>query len=54
MVHMAFAYGDLDYLNKHGERLGFLAVTAPLLLAVKNTVSRLLVLVVAMGYGVVK
>lgn len=54
MVHMAFAFGNLDYINNHGHPLLFLTVMGELLLALKNTLARLLVLVVSMGFGVVK
>lgn len=51
---MSFAYGDLAYINSNGTRSGFLMIMSELLLAGKNTVARLLVLIVSMGYGVVK
>eukprot|EP00036_Acanthoecidae_sp_10tr_P018349 CAMPEP_0206312618 /NCGR_PEP_ID=MMETSP0106_2-20121207/14086_1 /ASSEMBLY_ACC=CAM_ASM_000206 /TAXON_ID=81532 /ORGANISM="Acanthoeca-like sp., Strain 10tr" /LENGTH=527 /DNA_ID=CAMNT_0053743931 /DNA_START=20 /DNA_END=1603 /DNA_ORIENTATION=- len=54
MIEFAFAYGDLDYLNAHGHRSHFLFVTAQVLHALKSTTARVLVLVVSMGYGVVK
>lgn len=54
MVEMAISFGDLEYLNNHGERSQFLLVLAKLLFAGKNTFARLLVLVVCMGYGTVK
>lgn len=54
MMHMAFAFGNLDYLNERGVTLGFLTVVAELLLALKDTLARLLILVVSMGFGVVK
>eukprot|EP00041_Stephanoeca_diplocostata_P016232 m.319164 g.319164 ORF g.319164 m.319164 type:complete len:572 (-) comp20298_c0_seq2:277-1992(-) len=54
MIEFAFAYGNLDYMNKHGSRSAFLFYTTQILHALKSTVARILVLVVAMGYGVVK
>ena len=47
-------FGDLDYLNTRGTRSHFLFVTAQVLHALKSTAARVLVLVVSMGYGVVK
>ena len=54
MLHMALSFGDLDYINNFGRRMGFLMVTAQVLLSLKNTVARLLILVVSMGFGVLK
>ncbi len=51
---MAFAYGDLEYVNRNGTRSTALMSLSELLLASKNTVSLLLILVVSMGFGVVK
>lgn len=54
MLEMAISYGDLDYLNRHGFRSRGLMIFSKLLFAAKNTLARLLVLVVSMGYGIVK
>eukprot|EP00051_Salpingoeca_urceolata_P005785 m.77283 g.77283 ORF g.77283 m.77283 type:complete len:623 (-) comp14540_c0_seq4:239-2107(-) len=54
MLEMSVSFGDLDYINREGTRSQFLMVFSKLLLAGKNTLARLLVLVVSMGYGVVK
>eukprot|EP00045_Choanoeca_perplexa_P007623 m.69989 g.69989 ORF g.69989 m.69989 type:complete len:575 (+) comp14147_c0_seq1:110-1834(+) len=54
MLEMSVSYGDLDHLNKHGYRSKGLMIFAKLLFAGKNTLARLLVLVVSMGYGIVK
>eukprot|EP00052_Salpingoeca_macrocollata_P006193 m.52116 g.52116 ORF g.52116 m.52116 type:complete len:511 (+) comp15300_c0_seq1:141-1673(+) len=54
LVEMAFLYGDLEYLNVNGRRSHFLMILSCLLTATKNTLARLLVLVVSMGFGVVK
>lgn len=54
MMEMAISYGDLEYLNTYGTRSTFWMVFANLLFASKNTLARLLVLIVSMGFGVVK
>ena len=57
VVEMTVCWADLDQWNdsgNHGVRSNGLMVFAKLLTATKNTLSRLLVLVVAMGFGVVK
>ncbi len=54
MLEMAVSFGDLEYLNKNGQRSQFLLVLAKILFSGKNTLARLLVLIVCMGYGVVK
>lgn len=54
MSHMSFAFGDAEYYNNNGVRLKFLMVVAQLLLVAKNTLARLLILVVSMGFGVLK
>lgn len=54
MLEMAVSYGDLEYFNKHGERNRGLLVFAKLLYAGKNTLARIMILVVSMGYGIVK
>lgn len=54
MIEMAFAYGNLDWLNSHGTTSTFLFVVTQLLHAAKQTTARIMVLVVSMGYGVVK
>ena len=54
MVEMAFAYGNLDWINSHGSTSTFLFVVTQLLHAAKSTTARIMVLVVSMGYGVVK
>ena len=51
---MSFAFGDAEYYNNNGVRLKFLMVVAQLLLVAKNTLARLLILVVSMGFGVLK
>eukprot|EP00730_Choanoeca_flexa_P000075 TRINITY_DN10033_c0_g1_i7.p1 TRINITY_DN10033_c0_g1~~TRINITY_DN10033_c0_g1_i7.p1 ORF type:complete len:572 (+),score=140.81 TRINITY_DN10033_c0_g1_i7:111-1826(+) len=54
MIEMAVSYGDLDYVNTHGYRSYPLMIMAQVLYAAKHTLARLLVLVVSMGYGIVK
>lgn len=54
MFEMAVSYGDLEHWNTSGTRSNFLMYFANLLTAGKNTMARLLVLVVSMGYGIVK
>jgi len=54
MLEFAFAFGDYDYWNRFGSRGTGLFGIASLFHAAKDTVARVLVLVVSMGYGVVK
>lgn len=54
MMEMALTYGKYDYFNRHGVNSGFLEFGVAVLYAARGTVARLLVLVVSMGYGVVK
>lgn len=54
MFEMAVTYAKFDYFNDHGFNSSGLLFFSAILYAAKGTVSRLLVLVVSMGYGVVK
>lgn len=53
-LEMAVSYADLYSLNQHGERSQSLMVASKIIYSSKNTLARLLVLIVAMGYGVVR
>ncbi|GMH10046.1 hypothetical protein Nepgr_011887 [Nepenthes gracilis] len=54
MLEMAFWYFDYSNLNSTGKRPMGVTTWAVTLTAVKSTLSRLLLLVVSMGYGVVR
>ena len=54
MIEMSLRYFDFATFNKYGTRGTGLMLTAATFQTVKKTVSRLLVLVVSMGYGVVR
>jgi len=53
-LEMAVSYADLYSLNNHGLRSQSLMIASKIIYSSKNTLARLLVLVVAMGYGVVR
>ena len=53
-LEMAVSYGDLYYLNDVGLRSQSLMVSSKIIYSAKNTLARLLVLIVSMGYGVVR
>jgi hypothetical protein len=45
---------EYDTVNRHGYKVHFAIVTAEVLSCLKRTVSRMLVVIVALGYGIVK
>eukprot|EP00912_Choanoflagellata_sp_UC4_P000121 UC4_evm1s77 len=56
MMQMWISYADLEYGNSDkgkGYRSDSLMIAAKIFYASKNTVARLLVLIVSMGYGIV-
>ena len=54
MLEMFTCYVDLDYLNRTGFRSINLMVLSKTIYAAKNTLSRILVIMVCLGYGIVK
>lgn len=56
VVEMLMTWGFYDYLNRHGSNLGskILLVVVAVLNAARNSFSFFLLLIVCMGYGVVK
>ena len=54
MIEMALSFGDLEYLNNHGTRSSSLIVLTQLSVASRKTLSRLLLLITSLGYGIVK
>ncbi|KAK4179643.1 lung seven transmembrane receptor-domain-containing protein [Triangularia setosa] len=56
VVEMLMTWGFYDYLNRHGSNLGskVLLVVVAILNAARNSFSFFLLLIVCMGYGVVK
>ena len=54
MIEMLLRYYDFHNLNKNGTRSMPLMLTAVVFTSIKKVVSRMLVLVVSMGYGVVR
>lgn len=47
-----FSYLDLDVYNEDGDRQLFLLITSSVFNVVKNTLARVLTLLVALGYGI--
>jgi hypothetical protein len=45
---------EYDTVNRHGYKVHFAIVTAEVLSCLKRTVARMLVIIVALGYGIVK
>lgn len=54
MMEMTFRYYDYSQFNAHGSRSTELMLWASMLHTMKQTVSRMLVLIVSMGFGIVK
>ncbi len=54
MIEMLLRYYDFHDLNKHGTRNMPLMLSAVLFTSIKKVISRMLVLIVSMGYGVVR
>eukprot|EP01147_Barroeca_monosierra_P011009 gene11009-3081_t len=54
MMEMSIRFGDYDHIQRQGTRSTGLMVFSVLLSAIKQTLFRLLLLVISMGYGIVK
>ncbi|KXS13874.1 hypothetical protein M427DRAFT_58131 [Gonapodya prolifera JEL478] len=54
MLENSFTYGFYDYYNNHGSPSNFLLVLVVVLSAGRNTVSLFILLIVSLGFGVVK
>ncbi|KAJ3319069.1 hypothetical protein HDU93_003806, partial [Gonapodya sp. JEL0774] len=54
MLENAFTYGHYDYFNTHGAPSNFLLVLVVVLSAGRNTASLFILLIVSLGFGVVK
>ncbi|CAF3332897.1 unnamed protein product [Rotaria socialis] len=54
MIEKSAFLAEYDTVNRHGYKVHVAIVTAEVLSCLKRTVSRMLVIIVALGYGVVK
>jgi len=54
MIEKSAFLAEYDTVNRHGYKVHFAIVTAEVLSCLKRTVSRMLVIIVALGYGIVK
>jgi len=54
MIEKSAFVAEYDTVNRHGYKVHFAIVTAEVLSCFKRTVSRMLVIIVALGYGIVK
>ncbi|CAF1058358.1 unnamed protein product [Rotaria sp. Silwood1] len=54
MIEKSAFLAEYDIVNRHGYKVHFAIVTAEVLSCLKRTVSRMLVIIVALGYGIVK
>jgi hypothetical protein len=54
MIEKSAFVAEYDIVNRHGYKVHFAIVTAEILSCLKRTVSRMLVIIVALGYGIVK
>jgi hypothetical protein len=54
MIEKSAFLAEYDIVNRNGYKVHFAIVTAEVLSCLKRTVSRMLVIIVALGYGIVK